>query len=327
MNIYWSTWEPGLSGNQMTSGGGAVWTKYLFEEFRNAGHFVYSPNHIFTFESDLDSHFGKYSVMVFCWRWQFPQEPYYQDRNTVYENQMRLIKFCGDRDIPFIVHDQDLKMTKKDEQFVTSNHGLITEPSFYPPGHRISLHFPNPYPTSIPTESGGRGLVYIGNNYERMEQTVKFLGRFSEERVVTVYGNWLEEGKGRATPDEVKRALPLVNFKGRLSQMDVIPVLRNAKATILLHKPEYGPRGFVTIRWAEAAAANIIPFIPQEFRIPLAYQKLLEPLQVIDSQDLLRKYNSITSQLKEEMIDNFKVLVYRYMSAKPWIQLLERIAK
>lgn len=322
MNILYHTWEPGLSGKHDTSGGGGLWTTFLFEKIRQSGH------NISWFNADdpmIEKNWKPaipVDVFVFCWRWLLPNLPQYAERNLAYDRQNVLIEWCIRNKVPFLIHDQDLKMTMEERDWVKSNGGVIATPSFFPEHGEISLHFPNPYFFYDETNVWSNQLIYIGNNYERMDQTVKYIDEFSKHIHTVFYGNWVELGFGRK-PEEIRAKLPHVSFGGRLPQTEVVSMLARSRATIMLHKPEYGPRGFTTIRWAEAAAAFTLPFIPAEFALPKQYMPSLKPLIVSDASELLERFNHIDIDKRRKLIGHVRTLVSRFMSSKPWITQLE----
>lgn len=324
MRILWHTWEPGLEGNDLTSGGGGAWTRFLFRKFNEHNWKVE------WFEHDapmLERSFMTYKpidIAVFCWRWELPNLPQYETRNRARERQNFLIQWCIDRKIPFMVHDQDLKMTFEERDWVWKNHGHIFTPSFYPEFGELSLHFPNPYTFGpMPTRTDDT-LVYVGNHYERLDQAARMTNGFAENVHTMFFGNWMERGPGR-DPDEVRRRMPHVVFPGRLDQNRILDILGNARATILLHKEEYGPRGFVTIRWAEAAAAGVLPFIPEEFDLPSKWVPLLEGLRVSRGSEMLQRYITMSEDERIDLIIQFRNLVNQYMSHEEWLKTIERI--
>lgn len=330
MNILWHTWEPGLTGNHSTSGGGGVWTQHLFDAFNKAGHQI----EWFTADAPMIGEQWEpampIDVAIFCWRWAFPDIEKFETRNIAYKRQIKLIDWCVNHKIPFMVHDQDLKLSEFERTWIEWNNGLIAIPAFFPRKRETMLHYPNPYQymsiDSCLLEDNDT-LIYVGNNYERMEQTVRLLSFPSLSANVAVYGNWMEPGgPERSSPREVKLMLPHVNFMGRLSQTNVIETLHGANATFMLHKPEYGPLGFTTIRWAETAAAGILPIIPDEFRLPKQFEKRFEPVRVISGFDVMQKLNEINYVKRVEIIEALRELVSIYMTADKWLDCIERIA-
>lgn len=316
--ILYHTWEPGLEDNYETSGGGAMWTKYLFKKLQENGFsIVYlKPNEEFDY-SHID-------MAIFCWRWLLPNLPQYAERNALYDRQNKLIEWCIRHKIPFLVHDQDLKMTFEEQDWVRSNGGHIATPSLFPEHGEIQLHYPNPYLFGeIPSRQVDQ-LVYVGNNYERMEQAVRFFNDFSFHCHTVVFGNWMETGPGR-DPKLIRTLFPWVAFGGRLPQTRVIDVLSKSRATVLLHKPEYGYRGFVTIRWAEAASAGCLPFIPVEFALSGKYIHSLSGLRVSGGSQMLQRYNSIDNEERIQLINEFREFVQRTMKWEKWAETIERI--
>jgi glycosyltransferase involved in cell wall biosynthesis len=318
--ILYSTWEPGLTGNTKSSGGGAAWTKYLWGFLETNGYSIVAPG---ITNPDSVEPTQPVDAAIFCWRWLLPDAPQYKERNLLYDRQNYLIGWCFENAIPVVIHDQDLKMLSVEREWLKKNGAIIATPSLFPETGEISLHFPNPYEFE-PLIQGSTGLTYIGNNYERLDQTFKLIEPFAHEVHTTFYGNWIEPGYDR-DPSVIKGLLPNVHFMGRLPQEDVITTLRKAKATVMLHKPEYGPRGFVTIRWAEAASAGVLPFIPAEFNLPNQYIYSLSRLRVSESAEMLEAYNQIGENERKKLIYQLRRFVVHYMSPVPWIKLLERI--
>lgn len=326
-SIMYHTWEPGLEGNLKTSGGGAVWTRFLWKQLER---YDYSIQY---FQKEdvrpLDDPNWKPAIMpdvaIFCWRWMLPNVPQYAERNFSYERQNALIRWCIRNKIPFFIHDQDLKMSDRERDFILYNDGKIATPSFFPERDEVSLHFPNPYKFRKFTENRPNDLVYIGNNYERLDQTVRLIQKFSERVHTSFYGNWVEAGPGR-NPEQITGLFPHVDFRGRLDQSLVIEELSKSRGTVMLHKEEYGPRGFTTIRWAETAAAGVLPFIPSEFQLPSIYKPLFNPLCVSDGDQMLWRYAEIKKEDEYKIIQNVRKFVDTFMRAEPWLRLIERMS-
>jgi hypothetical protein len=326
MNILWHTWEPGLTGNFKTSGGGGAWTSFLWDYLSKHGNEIYAPHH--DDEKTLEPEWEpkvKIDVAVFCWRWRFPNKEKYKERNLIFERQNRLISWCVRNKTPFMVHDQDLKMTEPERDYVRRHGGIIATPSLFPESGEIMLHYPNPYPLNYRLHKDPLNeLVYIGNNYERLSQMIKLVTDFSKQVTTVFYGNWVEESDERSS-FAIRKLFPNILFPGRLPQNVLIDRLRESRATVLLHKMEYGPRGFMTIRWAEAAAAGTIPFIPAEFKLPELWSNRLQQLRVSNSSEMLWAYKNIRIDQWEYLMGDFRLFIDQFMTPHQWIIVLERL--
>lgn len=332
--VAWNTWEPGLNGNGSTSGGGAIWTRYLWKQLdrhHNIGVVNISgrPNLVGT----------NFDAAVFCWRWNFPRGIGYDERADAYEKQMHLLDECYRAGIPIIVHDQDHKIGS-DLTHLRSLGAHIYEPSLAPRDGVGSLLFPYPFGRPIaPKMSDYRtrlhSMSYVGNNYERYPQFVEYFGGekwktpptpfYSGDFVQwgpSVWGNWLESSPLRETPERVMRDNPNVHFLGRLDQSMVQEVMAASFATIHFAKPSYNSAGFVTIRWAEAVAAGCIGAIPEEFNTLGQMKELVVSPSTIEAwtDRVVRDYE-FRMQLMEMQTD----FVLGTMTVAPWASTLRGV--
>jgi hypothetical protein len=190
--------------------------------------------------------------------------------------------------VKVVIHDEDQMMEPDDKSWVISKGCTITTPAFFPPVGCSTLHFPYPFsdydlPTKAKTlDSCDYGLLYVGNNYSRFEQSVEFLHHYRGIQVAAA-GNWLEASPNRESPEVVRHALPHVNFIGRVPNNRVRHELANAFATVHLCKEGYGQAGFMTMRWAEAASAGTLGFIPAMFKLPQMWYNQFNRLGLIVS--------------------------------------------
>jgi hypothetical protein len=328
MNIGWFCWEPELTGTEKTSGGGAAWTNKLFRHFINEGHHI-----VWLAESSpppLTNVGIQPDVAVFCWRWEMLAHP---ERQRAYMRQWELIHKYSGLNVPMLVHDQDHKISRHDYQDLISAGVVLSAPELNPrPGFR-RLMFPNPYgfvanprrhrtPFAAPS-----WLMYVGNNYERFDQAVNFIGPTSEYYGADLYGNWLEESPLRESPEVVKASLPHVTFHGRVSQQEVPELLERANYTVHLFKESYGPCGFTTIRWAEAVSAATPAFIPADFWLPSDAKAAMKGMVVKDGKDMLDRIRHIDEETWYQQIEAQQTFVNFYFRAQAWTELLNEIAK
>lgn len=273
MNLLWHTWEPAMvSENTAASSGGGMWMKFLFSKLTADGHNILWPvsakdKGIRPFSSkpvDYMKAVADCDVAVFAWRWEMPDYP---ERNELFTRQMEMIEAAFAIGKRVIVHDQDHMITSSQRDWLLASGAQIYEPAFAPFEGSQTLMFPYNFsfgPTKRASTSAD--IVYVGNNYGRTAQIAQIIEGL--ELKVDFYGNWLERSPLRESPEAIKWLLPNVNFKGRLPQEKIAKVLGNAKATVHFCKPSYAKNGFVTIRWAEAADAGTMAFIPSGFALP-----------------------------------------------------------
>lgn len=337
MNISWHTYEPGFVDNKVkSSAGGGAWMRRLFSAFSRADIEVFwmpaGPTPAETIAFDPSQDFGNIDVAVFAWRWQMPAYP---DRNQLYLDQVKYIQKMRLMGIPVLVHDQDHKISEPDRDQLVDMGVVIAEPSLLPFRGSRKLMFPNPYVGDqryrveehrVPFLSYYK-LVYVGNNYGRFDQTVQFLRPFSHRFPTKLYGNWLEAHPDRESPEFVRANLPDVEFGLRIQQSQVIDALAEADTTIHLFKPSYGPCGFTTIRWAEAAAAQTPAFIPADFNMPTEWRKRFGRFVVKDGVEMAEVFNTITEAEYISVLRAQEDFVDTEMRVEPWIELLTSMAE
>lgn len=334
MRIGWHTWEPGLSSEagKLASGGGSGWIRYLWDELIKQGHEIYwfgqgCPRDVAC--ADLPT-LLTLDVMVVFWRWRMDRS--YVDRNAAYDRQGTIINACIEHGIPLLVHDQDHKMTPEEIKVLVHPIPpvpiILAAPELEPRPNFRTLLFPNPYPVfskpATPFEKD-TDLIYIGNNYERWPQFLKYLAVLPDFGMqVDVYGNWMEPGPGRQSPEEVRIEAPDIRFKGRIANDRLIETLQTADATIQLAKDSYCQTGFLAMRWVEAAAAGILSFVPHEYRhVPAPYRNF----QVQDAKDLCVAWFSMDEQGWTEAIEEQQQWVHKHFKVEPWVEMLKELKR
>lgn len=287
--IGWSCWAPGLtSKDHSSSAGTGLWVRSMLDMFIDQGHEV-----LWLLDDTLDAPEGtrlaapeECDIIFMNWRWQLPEK--YKERNNLYYQQMEILNRVAGR-VPIVVHDQDHKISDKDLKHLQSfNRSIrLTAPEFFPRDGFKTLHYTNAYGSQLMEDKMPfltfYALMYVGNVYERYDQAVKFIAPFSEMFHTKVFGNWLEKGPDRPGPTKVRDDFPNVEFAGRIKQTSIIPNFLETTTTIHLHKPSYGETGFITMRWFEAAAAGIMAFIPDTFRLPGTWSETLQQLGAVVS--------------------------------------------
>jgi hypothetical protein len=336
--IAWHTYEPGFVDDGVkSSAGGGAWMRRLFSAFSRGGiEVAWLPagkNPAGTISLDkMNAGVSDIDVAVFAWRWPMPAYP---ERDQLYVDQMHHIDDFIKAKVPVLVHDQDHRISETDREWLVRNGVVISEPSLLPLRGTRKLMFPNPYVGEqrfrveehrVPFLSYYK-LVYVGNNYGRFDQTVKFVAPFSARFPTKMYGNWMEPHPEREAPEIVRANLPQVSFGLRIQQEQVIDALAEADTTIHLFKPSYGPCGFTTIRWAEAVAARTPAFIPSDFNMPDEWRERFGRFVVKDGSEMAEVFNTITEVEYLDALHAQEDFVDEEMRVEPWLDLLTKMAK
>lgn len=333
MKIGLHDWEPGLSTEEgkKASSGGSEWKRYLIAQLNSAGHEVYwfgQGTPAMTHRaSRLDAR--KMDVLLFIWRWLM--HPSYRDRNDAYLTQCGLLDECQLTGVPNIICDLDHKISSADllSRLGDYRKTILVAPELFPRKGFRKLLFPNPYKMMEPDwktpTSREFDLVYVGNNYERWEQFVKYVAPLPKLGIMTAaFGNWLEPGPDRESPLAVMEIAEGIFFGGRVSNNEVVATLRRGSSTIHLAKESYCQTGFVTMRWAEAAAAGIMSLLPAEFRnaIPEFSRSIVRNAEELAVQEIMTGKFLWTTEVKAQ-----QTWVEKNMRIEPWLDIVEEAAR
>jgi len=329
MRIAFHTWDPGLWSQKPNSAGGSQWIKALWAYLSSLGHEILWLGQHEPEGAKKIRHARQADIIILFWRW--PMHSSYGERNRAQQKQCRIIDAAMLKRIPMLIHDQDHKMLEVEIASLRSAKNVIlAAPELEPrPGFKC-LMYPNPHKLYDPYVyrspfTNRWDLIYIGNNYERWEQWLEYVVKPAKLGMSAVcYGNWLEPHPDRQSPEEVKEAAPGVSFPGRLSQHMIIEEYLKADCTVHMAKPSYCETGFVTMRWAEAASAGTLGFIPGEFKhVP---EELKECI-VQDGKDLFRKYGKMKEKYWLRLVELQQKWVRENMTAQNWVDLIEETAR
>lgn len=174
--------------------------------------------------------------------------------------------------VPVIMWDTDLKITHDDE--LAWPNIIIADPTlrtrrlsrtriYLPFWTDWKLMFDQPCTHSYE-------YVYIGNNYERDDQFMKYYVMPAKRlrqlgMQTTVCGNWLERSPERRDPSIIIASTHDVAFRGRLSFNRSMSLLNDSICTTHITKQLYCELGFVSPRYLEALACWSIALVPCEF--------------------------------------------------------------
>lgn len=332
MKIGWHTYEPGLWSDKPNSAGGSIWTKALMTHLIHSGHHIrwLGPQTILLGDLEIGPSLPEdVDVIVFYWRWQMSKS--YKERNKAHVRQWAILNRCAKKGIPFLVIDGDHKMKKDDVLYIQkTTNGILTAPELAPRKGFERLIYPNSYPIRDPRAFRipffqENEMVYIGNNYERWTQWLEYIVAPSNLGMETIcFGNWLEPHPDRQSPDEVKEVAPHIKFPGRLAQNSVIDQYLVHDCTVHLAKPSYCKTGFITMRWAEAAAGGCLGFIPEEFKhVPSE----LEHTVVGSGPELYERYRAMTEEEWFQLVHAQQEWVSSNMTYKPWLDMINEAVR
>jgi hypothetical protein len=114
-----------------------------------------------------------------------------------------------------------------------------------------------------------------------------------------------------------------MKFGGRIPERVVYETYMVFDFTVHLAKPSYCKTGFVTARWAEAAAAATYGFIPGEFHpVPRSLKRFI----VNDGHDLFNKATTMSEDEWYEGVHIMQLWVAEHMIVDPWLKLFEEAA-
>jgi hypothetical protein len=252
----------------------------------------------------------------------------YKERNMAALRQSRIIDQCMSHNVKILIHDQDHKMlTVQAKALASSPNVTMASPELKPRKDFERLMYPNPYEIRNHMINrmpffGEWQSVYIGNNYERWDQWVEYVAKPAGLGIKTkCFGNWLLPHPDRQTPKEVKAIAPTILFPGRLSQRMIVETYLEFDITVHLAKPSYNKSGFITMRWAEAAAAGTCGFVPREFK------HLPEELQIAyvkDGDELFTRYSFMSEDDWRKVVEAQQQWVRKNMTLEGWDMMIEK---
>lgn len=330
-SILWNTYEPALTDDRWRgSAGGGQWTLNLWDQTLKGMYDVHNVSVGESGDNVDELHAGLNSdpaCIVLVWRWPMPDYP---QRHKAWVRQCALLDYALNKRVPVLVHDQDLMSPDtrdpKTQLQPLKDAGIpvrITMPAFYPPSGYETLHFPYPFRTQRHTPWSSQRLYkrsYVGNNYQRYAQTREWF----EEVEGDLWGNWLEEGPGRESPEQVLIDFGVgPRFHDRCDQRQVQTILERSVATVHLAKPIYCKHGFMTIRYAEAALSGTLAFVPYEMRIPPFWRLAFPADDQIWRMDLDADTGHVQKYQLGELVNQQQLVVQEAMSHFGWANAID----
>ena len=212
-------------------------------------------------------------ILFVEWRWPTWKNSGTQAFESDLDRQTRLVDhYHGE--IPIIAFDTDLQITAEDEMRWPEM--IIADPCFDPitlTKKRHRLPWWSDFKEFFEPSEGSVVYGYIGNNYNREQQFLKYYASVSQSfRHVgiqtMVYGNWMQHSPERPHPRAIIQNYPNVAFVDRVGFFESMKVLNSFICTTHISKDNYSQRGNVTMRYFETLACNVPALVPTNFYAP-----------------------------------------------------------
>lgn len=288
------------------------WEPRVQEALRRAGYDVILPG-------DYPPDFSKIDVAFFYWRWLMSPVSSYVERNLTFVRQFKYIEACRRHKVRVVVFDGDHKLSEDLALELWRDGVELYAPELAPRPLYSKLMYPS-FPANMKTGNRPVTIGYVGNNYERYDQAVRLLGGPSGPEC-HFWGDWIEGRVNREPKTKVMADFPNSVFHGILPEPLVHKTLETMMATIHLAKASYCATGFITMRWAEAAAAGVLAFIPSEFAMPLVDRGIFPTVgSVSELNDLLAAYSDYRA--RSPLLTQQSNWVHDNMRMTEWLRVL-----
>lgn len=285
-----------------------------------------------------DSGFPDLDVLYVEWRWPTYKNSGINATEPDYHRQNALLDYYHAKGVPIIIHDGDLKMTPEEE--LRWPNAILSDACVNPRHQtrkRITVPWCNYMQRFEETCEYSYSYTYVGNNYERDKQFLKYYVQPSKKLRLrgvqtTVYGNWLQKSPERTDPGELIKIAKHIAFGGRLAYKDIFPVFSNSVAVTHITKDDYTPYGNITGRFFEAIKSGVPALIPNEYRharpVGLADKSLL----VKTSKDVVEKVKWLSKLSKADraaLVNEQEKALRTVIDPRPEarVDLLERVSR
>lgn len=266
------------------------------EAYNEAIKVKYDENIAFDLNIKLRNAIEKLDFILLEWRFKIEGrnfgEVYTQPDWYIQDRILKIAKSIGK---PVIVFDLDYKLEVED----IAEYGIksIIELGDKWSGKyckRVEIPF---YFKSINEFEvvNGKGIVYVGNRYERDKSVEKYLAKVNG---CEVYGNWNESGRNSSNE------WPNIKFMPRIAARDMRNAYKEKNATVLLAKDDYYKFGFMTARIIEAVFYGVVPVFPEEFgeEVIRKYAGCYKELLTVKNYKDVEAIGRLQSNMKKEIV-------------------------
>jgi len=252
-----------------------------------------------------DEGYPDLDILFVEWRWATWKNSGPRALESDLQRQTELLDYYHGK-IPVIALDTDLQITAEDEKRWPEM--IVADPCLDPitlTKKRYRLTWWSDFSEFFDPAEGSVMYGYIGNNYSREKQFLKYYAAVSQSfRSVgiqtTVYGNWMLHSPERPHPREIIQNYPNVAFVDRVGFCESMKVLNRFICTTHISKEDYSRRGNVTMRFFEALACNVPALVPANF---YAANILGKNWMVASTADVFDKVFYLMKLSKEERKD------------------------
>jgi hypothetical protein len=284
-----------------------------------------------------DTGFPEIDFLYCEWRWPTWKNSGKNPAEPDYERQVQLLDHYHAKNIPILIHDGDLKLTREEE--LRWPNAILSDPCLIPRDQtrkRLSIPWVNNLKRRYTATQDSYNYVYVGNNYERDAQFMKYYGVPSTTLrgggiQTVVHGNWLQKSPEREDPAKIIARHPHIAFSPRISYRDIFPVLNGGIAVTHLTKDEYCVHGNITCRFHEAIISEIPALIPIEY-VPAHPVGLDGKMIVKSSEDVIEKVRwlfTLSSEQRKKIVDEQEEALRQIADPTPGkrVDLIEKLAR
>lgn len=284
-----------------------------------------------------DSGFPDVDVVYCEWRWPTWKNVGENPSEPDYNRQCEFLDYYHKKGVPIIIHDGDLKMTPEEEQ--RWPHAILSDACVKPRAQtrdRLTIPWCNYMKRYFEPIEGAYSYTYVGNNYERDLQFMKYYTDASKDLreagiQTTVYGNWLQRSPERKDPREIIKMFPHIAFGGRLSYKDIFPAFNNSIAVTHITKDDYLPYGNITGRFFEAIKSGVPALIPYEYvhARPVGLEGKLVVNSTAEVVDKIKWLFTLSAAERATIVNDQEAALRTVIDPRPEarVDLLERVSK
>jgi hypothetical protein len=255
----------------------------------------------------------------------------HEEKTVSYQHQVELLDGAAKHGTPVLIFDQNGSHEEGSENdplvelSMFESVGIpmkLTMPAFFPLERYETLHIPYPFERGRNKPFHTNRLYkrsYVGWKDERYGQALEwYRGNESD-----IWGNWLEESPEQTLMDfEVGP-----RFHDECPQDKVQTVMQRSIATCHLGTPEQCSLGMLTLRYAEAAEAGCLAFVPWEMQLPAFWRNVFTSEEEIWKMDLEADTNHTEKYLLSEMQNQQQLLIQEGMSHYAWAKVIADLAE
>ncbi len=249
--------------------------------------------------------------------------------SVYYSRQEELLEAALKHGIPTLIFDQEgdqedsIDTDPRVELDMFKIAGIpmkLTMPAFFPPDGYETLHYPFPFRGQRKTPFHTARLYqrsYLGKCDTRYGLALEWF----RDVVGDFWGDWLEDATEQTLIDFGVGP----RFHDECTQDQVQTVLQRSITTVHLATPNQCEYGILTLRYAEAASAGTLAFVPWEMQLPPFWKVPFTSDDDIWRMDLEKDTNHTQKYILAEMQNQQQLLVQEAMSHYAWAKAVNSL--